>query len=84
MAAGGFHCTDCLFASIEKSEKNGEYQGSCGKGYTLTNRDPHECELASFALAPESLYPTVDPFGRRYLGTSWVCPAFRKRAEFRG
>lgn len=74
-----FHCADCLFSTIERSKKNNEYYGSCAKGYTLTNRHPRECELPSFALAPESLYPTVDPYGRRYLGTNWVCPQFRKR-----
>lgn len=77
----GFHCTDCLYSDIERSKKNNEFYGSCGKGYTLTNRRPHECELPSFALEPDSLYPTVDPYGKRYLGTNWVCPQFHKRGE---
>ncbi|MGI6755631.1 MAG: hypothetical protein ACOX4F_06465 [Atopobiaceae bacterium] len=80
----GLHCSDCVFSNIIKSEKNGEYYGSCGKGYTLTNRHPHECELPNFALEPESLHPSVDPYGKLYLGTSWVCPSFSKRDSFTG
>lgn len=77
----GLHCTDCLFSRISLSEKNGEYYGVCTKGYTLNSRYPHECELPSFAQLPESLYPTVDPYGKRYLGKNWVCPDFRKRTR---
>ena len=75
----GLHCSDCVFSSIEKSAKNGEYFGTCAKGYTLTNRHPHECELASFALEADSLFPSVDPYGKPYLGRSWVCPSFSTR-----
>ena len=77
----GLHCTDCLFSHITKSKQNDEYYGSCTKGYTLTSRYPHECELPSFAKLPESLYPTVDPYGKRYLGTDWICPQFRKNSD---
>jgi hypothetical protein len=80
----GYHCTDCLFSKIERSEKNDEFFGTCDKGYTLTNRNPHECELKNFALEPDSLFPTVDPFGKLYLGTNWVCPAFRPRDPEKG
>lgn len=77
----GLHCTDCLFSNIAISKKNGEYYGSCTRGYTLTNRHPHECELPSFAKEPESLYPTVDPYGKPYFGNDWVCTQFHKRGE---
>lgn len=81
MNMAGLHCVDCLFSDIAISKKNNEYYGTCAKGYTLTNRHPNECELPSFALDPESLHPTVDPFGKRYFGEDWVCPQFHKRTD---
>ena len=73
----GLHCSDCAYSSFELHEDAGMYQGSCSRGYTLTN--PHVAEggvEAHFAASPSELVPTVDPFGNEYLRTSNVCERF--------
>ena len=72
----GFHCTDCVFSEFKINDKNGFYQGSCSRGYTLT--DPHVAESPQnhFAADPARLVPTVDPFGKEYLRKSNVCERF--------
>lgn len=72
----GLHCTDCVFAEFTLNQKTGAYQGSCSRGYTLTN--PHESTSPAnhFASDPALLVPTIDPFGKEYLRTSNVCERF--------
>lgn len=74
----GLHCSDCAFSSFSVQEGSGLYQGSCSRGYTLTN--PHVTGTgadAHFAESPEGLVPTVDPFGVEYLRSSNVCERFQ-------
>lgn len=72
----GLHCADCAYASFTYHKESGLYQGSCSRGYTLT--DPHVSTSPEnhFAERPEVLVPTVDPFGAEYLRTSNVCERF--------
>ena len=72
----GFHCEDCVFGSFVLHESSGLYQGSCSRGYTLTNPHVHQSPEDHFAESPRDLVPTVDPFGEEYLRTSNVCERF--------
>ncbi len=72
----GFHCTDCVFSEFTLSEKTGAYQGSCSRGYTLTDPHVYESPADHFADDPVKLVPTVDPFGKEYLRKSNVCERF--------
>ena len=74
----GFHCSDCIYSEFVQNEKTGLFQGSCSRGYTLTNPHVHDAHDDHFAEAPSGLVPTVDPFGREYLRTSNVCEEFRR------
>ncbi len=72
----GLHCTDCVFAEFKKNETTGAYQGSCSRGYILTDPKNYESSANRFAEAPEGLVPTIDPFGKEYLRKSNVCERF--------
>lgn len=72
----GFHCSDCVYATFTYLEEAGMYQGSCSRGYTLTNAHLHGGLESHFGSAPKDLVPTVDPFGKEYLRTSNVCERF--------
>ncbi len=71
-----YHCTDCIFSKFEKCDKNNEYQGSCSRGYTLTDPFLSESPANHFAADPEELVPTTDPFGKEYLRKASVCERF--------
>lgn len=77
----GFHCSDCVHSSFEINDETGLFQGTCSRGYTLTN--PHERTSPEdhFAPTPNGLFPTVDPFGKEYLRTSNVCGQFVRPAD---
>ncbi len=72
----GLHCSDCAYASFTYHEDAGMYQGSCSRGYTLTNPHVHTSPEDHFAETPDGLVPTIDPFGAEYLRTSNVCERF--------
>ena len=72
----GLHCSDCAYATFVRHERTGLYQGSCSRGYTLTNPHVRTSPENHFAERPEELVPTVDPFGAEYLRTSTVCERF--------
>ena len=72
----GFHCTDCVYGSFVFHKESGTYQGSCSRGYTLTDPHVHASPENHFAPSPQDLVPTVDPFGEEYLRTSNVCERF--------
>lgn len=72
----GFHCTDCVYATFTYLEDAGMYQGSCSRGFTLTNAHVHSGLESHFGKSPDDLVPTVDPFGAEYLRTSNVCDRF--------
>lgn len=72
----GLHCADCAYASFTYHKESGLYQGSCSRGYTLTNPHVSTSPGDHFAERPEGLVPTVDPFGAEYLRTSNVCERF--------
>ena len=72
----GLHCTDCVFSEFTLNDKNGTYQGSCSRGYTLTNPHTREPPANHFAATPPALLPTIDPFGKEYLRKSNVCERF--------
>lgn len=74
----GFHCADCLYASFARNEESGLYQGTCSRGYTLTNPHVAASPENHFAASPGELVPTVDPFGGEYLRSSNVCDEFRR------
>ena len=80
----GLHCADCVYASFSVNEESGLYQGSCSRGYTLTNPHVRTSPEDHFAEAPEGLVPTVDPFGREYLRTSNVCERFLRPQDVAG
>lgn len=72
----GLHCSDCAFSSFTYHEDAKMYQGSCSRGYTLTNPHVERSPQNHFAKTREGLVPTVDPFGAEYLRTSNVCERF--------
>lgn len=72
----GFHCSECVYATMVRNEETGLFQAGCSRGYTLTNPHVHVSPDDHFAKAPEELVPTVDPFGELYLRTSNVCERF--------
>ena len=72
----GLHCADCAYASFTYHKESGLYQGSCSRGYTLTNPHVSTSPENHFAERPDCLVPTVDPFGEEYLRTSNVCERF--------
>ena len=71
-----YHCTDCIFSKFEKCDKNNSYQGSCSRGYTLTDPFLSEAPANHFAADPEALVPTTDPFGKEYLRKARICERF--------
>lgn len=71
----GFHCSDCVFATITRHKDSGRYQGSCSRGYTLSDPRARGPE-SHFVDAPDKLVPTVTPLGTEYLRTSNVCESF--------
>lgn len=72
----GFHCSECMFATVSYRKETKSYQAACSRGYTLTNPKVHTSPEDHFAEDPTMLVPTVDPFGHEYLRTSNVCKSF--------
>ena len=72
----GFHCADCVYASFSLHKESGLYQGSCSRGYTLTNPHVYTSPEDHFAASPGELVPSIGPFGNEYLRTSNVCEKF--------
>ena len=72
----GFRCVDCVFGTFTQHEESGRYQGACSRGYTLANPHIRTSPENHFADDPAELVPTVDPFGKEYLRTSYVCEKF--------
>lgn len=74
----GLHCTDCIFGTFSQHPTTKLWQGSCSKGYTLTNPRVTTTPEKNFAKVPSILVPTVDPYGKRYLREDNVCKQFMR------